>query len=343
MNLLPDSQQQQIVDTLIDVLGREAPVDRFREHGEVGNLDYRLWPTLGELGFLGLSLGEDFGGVGLSAAEEVLVFKEFGSHLLSVGVFGLTLGARIAALAGNEALCKGILSGSTKIGVANKFDETVQLSSAACAGSFHLFEADESEFVLLLSEHGAALVASDHFVDRTPVKPMDAILSLARSELPATQPDYWIAASDDALHTRALLLAAAYATGVAVTTQKMAVEYAKIREQFGKPIGSFQAVKHLCAEMAIRSEAAQSQCLLSALVFSENRDDQIFQALSSKITSVDAALRNAASNIQIHGAFGFTSEANAHHFLKRAHVLDQLWGDLRHQRARLLSLPTPAT
>jgi alkylation response protein AidB-like acyl-CoA dehydrogenase len=343
MNLLPDSQQQQIVDTLTDLLGREAPVDRFREHGEIGNTDHRMWPILGDLGFLGLGVAEDAGGVGLTAAEEALVFKEFGSHLLSVGVFGLTLGARVAALGGNEELCKKILSGSAKIGVANKFDDTVQLHGSSCTGSFHLFEADESDFILLLNEQGAALVSSGHFVDRTPVKPMDAILSLTRGKLPETPPDYWIDANEDPLHTRALLLAAAYATGIAVTTQKMAVEYAKIREQFGKPIGSFQAVKHLCAEMAIRSEAAQSQCLLSALVFSENREDQIFQALSSKITGIDAALQNAASNIQIHGAFGFTSEANAHHFLKRAHVLDQLWGDLRHQRARLLSLPTPAT
>ncbi|MDG2459460.1 MAG: acyl-CoA dehydrogenase family protein [Luminiphilus sp.] len=343
MNLLPDSQQQQILDTLSGLLREKAPIDRFREHGEVGNEDDRLWPILGDLGFLGLGISDSFGGVGLSAAEEVLVYREFGNQLLSVGVFGLTLGARIAALGGDDTMCRQILSGSLIIGVASSLHTPVQMSETACAGAFHLFEASKADLILLMNEQGAALITADQFVERKSVKPMDAILTLERSQLPASRPALWIDASDDALHTRAILLASAYATGIAATTQSMAVEYAKIREQFGKPIGSFQAVKHLCAEMAIRSEAAQSQCLFSALVVAEDRDDKDFQAISSKITSVDAALQNAASNIQIHGAFGFTAEANAHHFLKRAHVMDQLWGDLRHQRARLLSLPTPAT
>jgi alkylation response protein AidB-like acyl-CoA dehydrogenase len=94
--------------------------------------------------------------------------------------------------------------------------------------------------------------------------------------------------------------------------------------------------------MAIRTEAAQSLSLFAAMVFAEKRGDQDFQVVSSKIVATDTATKNAAANIQVHGAFGFTAEANAHHYLKRSHVVDLLWGDLRTQRKRLLNLPYSA-
>jgi alkylation response protein AidB-like acyl-CoA dehydrogenase len=122
----------------------------------------------------------------------------------------------------------------------------------------------------------------------------------------------------------------------------MAIDYAKIREQFGKPIGSFQAIKHICADMAIRSEAALCQSSFAALAFDEGGPDGDFHAVASKIVATDTATKNAAANIQVHGAFGFTAESDAHHYLKRSHVADMLWGDLKMQRERLLDLPTPA-
>jgi alkylation response protein AidB-like acyl-CoA dehydrogenase len=121
----------------------------------------------------------------------------------------------------------------------------------------------------------------------------------------------------------------------------MAVEYAKLREQFNKPIGSFQAVKHICADMAIRAEAALCQTTIAALVVAEGKPGADFQVTSAKIVATRAALENAAQNIQVHGAIGFTSEADAHLFLKRAHVMDQYAGDLRRQRERLIDLPFP--
>ena len=102
MDLLPSPDQEQIVDTSQGFLSAEAPVDRLREHGAIGNPDAALWPQLGKLGFIGLGLDEDAGGVGLSTAEEALVYREFGRHLISIGIFGLTLGARVAAAAGNR-------------------------------------------------------------------------------------------------------------------------------------------------------------------------------------------------------------------------------------------------
>ena len=341
MDLLPSEDQEQIVDTIQGFLVAEAPVDRLREHGAIGNPDAALWPQLGELGFIGLGLDEDAGGVGLSSAEEALVYREFGRHLLSIGVFGLTLGARVTTAAGNREIADALLTGSTRVGLANTFADT-NIGPNGCSGQFHLFEASDAPWILLLDESGAALIAAEDFTNRETVNATDAVLSLERATLDNVKPTCWVDADDDPIHTRGLLLLAAYATGLAEATRDMAVEYAKDRHQFGKPIGSFQAIKHICADMAIRTEAAQSQALFAALVFAEDRPDQVFQVVSSKIVATDTATKNAAANIQVHGAFGFTAEANAHHYLKRSHVADLLWGDLRSQRQRLLNLPPAA-
>ena len=341
MDLLPTSEQEQIVDTIRKFLTSKAPVNRLRQHGARGNPDAAIWPALGELGFFGLSLDEELAGIGLSSAEEALVFREYGRHLVSIGVFGLTLGARVAAAAGRTELAEQLLSGSTLVGVANTFSD-VSIGPDGCNGLVHLFEATQAPYILLLDESGAALIAAEDCSNRETVNATDASLTLERATLNNVKPICWVNADHEPVHTRALLLLAAYATGLAEATRDMAVEYAKDRHQFGKPIGSFQAIKHICADMAIRTEAAQSLSLFAAMVFAEKRGDQDFQVVSSKIVATDTATKNAAANIQVHGAFGFTAEANAHHYLKRSHVADLLWGDLRAQRQRLLNLPYSA-
>lgn len=151
MDLLPSDDQQQIVDTIRNVLANEAPVDRLREFGAIGNPDAALWPQLGELGFIGLGLPEDRGGVGLTAAEEMLVFQQFGYHLVSIAIFGVVLGARVAAFAGDAALRDELLAGTVRVGLAN------HRGAAGGARDYHLFEADEAESILLLEEERAAL------------------------------------------------------------------------------------------------------------------------------------------------------------------------------------------
>ncbi len=168
------------------------------------------------------------------------------------------------------------------------------------------------------------------------------MLTLERARLAADKPRLWVARSADNIHSRALMLLGAYAVGLGEGARDMAVDYAKIREQFGKPIGAFQAIKHICADMAMRSEAALCQASFASLVMADGLPDTDFHAVASKIVATEVAMKNAAANIQVHGAFGFTSEANAHHYLKRAHVADLLWGSLREQRERILTFPTPA-
>src|SRR5262249_42311423 len=107
---------------------------------------------------------------------------------------------------------------------------------------------------------------------------------------------------------------------IAEATRDLAVDYAKTREQFGKPIGSFQAIKHKCADMAVNAEAACSQTLLAALSLSKQEHDSMFQGAAATVVSNRAAVSNGEETIQIHGGMGFTSDCDAHLFLKRAHL-----------------------
>jgi hypothetical protein len=283
-------------------------------------------------------LPESCGGIGFNAAEEMLAYREFGRHLLSPSIFGLTLGARAAARV-ESPLLAAALSGALTVGLANARGR-VRLGTE-CSGEFHLFDAGGAEWILICAEEGTALLQRADFLEVTEVLGTDHVVRLERGRLEGARPAIWVDAASEPIHARAQLLLAAYAVGMGEATRDMAVEYAKNRQQFGKPIGAFQAIKHLCADMAIRGEAALCQVIFAALIQAEERDGIDFHTVSAKLVAVDAALKNAATNIQVHGAIGFTAEADAHSFLKRAHLIEQLWGDTRHQRRRMLAAAFP--
>jgi len=121
-------------------------------------------------------------------------------------------------------------------------------------------------------------------------------------------------------------LAAAEAVGIAERTVEMSVEYAKVRRQFGKPIGVFQAIKHRCADMAVRAEVARSVATYAAVALAESEPDAARHAGAAKALAGGAALANATDNIQNHGGMGYTWESDAHLYLKRARLLEHCFG-----------------
>jgi alkylation response protein AidB-like acyl-CoA dehydrogenase len=106
----------------------------------------------------------------------------------------------------------------------------------------------------------------------------------------------------------------------------MSVEYGKVRQQFGKPIGSFQAIKHRCADMAVRAEVARSVVTYAAVALAEGEPDAARHAGIAKALAGNAALANATDNIQNHGGMGYTWESDAHLYLKRARLLEHCFG-----------------
>src|SRR5262249_4734344 len=129
---------------------------------------------------------------------------------------------------------------------------------------------------------------------------------------------------------------AAMQVGVAETALALIVEYAKIRETFGRKIGTYQAVRHSCADMALRSEAARCQLWSAAAALKERRGDAEVHLDAAKHLANRAAVANADANIQLHGGIGVTDEHDAHVLLKHALLLARLFGDRRALRARLL-------
>jgi alkylation response protein AidB-like acyl-CoA dehydrogenase len=129
-----------------------------------------------------------------------------------------------------------------------------------------------------------------------------------------------------ALRRMATVLVAAEAVGVAERTVEMSVEYAKVRQQFGKPIGTFQAIKHRCADMATRTEVARAVVVFAAVAVRDGEPGADFHVHSAKALAADAAIQNATDNVQNHGGMGYTWESDAHLYLKRARVLEHVCG-----------------
>ncbi len=148
-----------------------------------------------------------------------------------------------------------------------------------------------------------------------------------------------VAVLDAAAVQRARLIDAAALAGIAGAALDMAVAYAGMREQFGRAIGSFQAIKHYCADMAMAARAAIDQATFAAIAIDDARGDEALQVEAALLLAGEAALGNARRNIQIHGGMGFSDEADPHLLLKRAHVHIAIAGGSEAAAARVAAAP----
>lgn len=301
IDLNPSADQRQILDAAQSLLDARFPVDRLR-HAHPDSL-----AEIADFGALGLALPEAEGGSGFNLADEALLHVAFGRHLVSPSVLAGALATRVALALERRDLAQAIMAGQVKVSLALPTSEAL-----------HLLDAQEAALALL--RDGPALTLLDlSGAALTPLASTDESLTLA-SAAPGTLAT--IGTSDSApLFLVADLLLAANLLGIAEATRDMAVAYAGIRQQFGQPIGAFQAVKHHCANMAIAAEIAAAQLDMAALHVQENQPDAAFQVASARHLAHSAALGNARLNIQIHGGIGFSAECDAHLFLKRAHAL----------------------
>ncbi|MFI5766349.1 acyl-CoA dehydrogenase family protein [Streptomyces sp. NPDC051563] len=249
------------------------------------SVDRALWRELGGAGFFALRLPEDEGGVGLGLPEAVLVFEEAGRALLP----GPLVATHLAA---------GLVAGAAE--------------GEAVVTAFDL----EGPLVAHLGEADAVLGADGEPVEvyaGEPVRSADPLTPLARVSVPARPVTAGRYRDEGALLTAALQL------GSALRTVELAVRHAKEREQFGQPIGAFQAVKHLCAQMLVRAEVARTAVYAAAVTADPA------EVAGAKLLADEAAVRNARDCLQVHGGMGFTWEADVHLHLKRAWVRAEQW------------------
>jgi alkylation response protein AidB-like acyl-CoA dehydrogenase len=290
------------------------PLDRVRSFELADRVvDRAGWRQLADAGVFGLCLAESAGGVGLGLAEAALVFEELGRALVP----GPLVATHLAA-----GLIEGADDGTAVVGL-------VEHRSATGRAALPLIveHLDDLDVLLVLSDRGVAAV-DPRSVDATRLaRPMDPLTPVwAVATLPEGEPvagpeiaDWW--RRDGAVLTAALQI------GAAAWTTELAVDYAKQRRQFGRPIGGFQAVKHLCADMAVRTELARCAVHAAAVTVDQpDVGDAGTAAMGAKLLADEAAITNGRSCIQVHGGMGFTWEVPAHLAYKRARVLATQFG-----------------
>jgi alkylation response protein AidB-like acyl-CoA dehydrogenase len=286
MNLMPSPEQQDLAAAAASFLTKEAGAGFSRD----------LWARMGNLGWF--ALGE----AGYGIVEEALLFRELGRALAPGPFLSQTLAAHVAS---GDLLAR-IAGGSDVVALAEPHRDGHRVVWSEGADLVLVVAGDEVRVV----EAGSASSWEEH-----PGFDPSAGVALARfDDAPA------LASSVDAagLVARGRVLAASALAGICEATRDESAAYACQREQFGRPIGSFQAVKHRCADMAVRAEAAASLAFLAVLSLDAGDTGLVDLA---KALAGEHALANAADDIQNHGGTGFTAGCSAHRYLKRAQLL----------------------
>jgi alkylation response protein AidB-like acyl-CoA dehydrogenase len=309
MGFRPSDEQRELQLGVRDFcrsrLGREQ-IRALEGHG----FDRDLWRELAEMGVLRLRLAEASGGMGLGVAEAVLVFEELGRALAPGPLVWTELAAE---------LVPGAAEGDVVVG-------GIDLRSAA-DGLLFIEHLEALDALLLLRSDGVHRVEPRAITAERVAAPLDPLTPIHHAR--ALPPGERIApaAVADRLRLVGAAITAAEMLGVAEATHDLAVAYAKEREQFGRPIGSFQAIKHMLADSFVRKEIARASTYAAAATLDHPEVGEVSQAVAgAKINAGDAAMKNARTCIQVHGGMGYTWEVAAHYYLKRAWVLEHRFG-----------------
>lgn len=335
MNLLPSDEQLEIISAAAEFLSERMPVENIRanRHAESA-VSHDAWREGAEMGLLTLGLPEQHGGSGRPFDDEVLLYMELGRRLAPGPFLAGTLAARVAVRCGDQTLAQGIGSGEIRVALAIPRGGS---GIRPVKGTFDLFDHPGARYALAVDRSGAALIDVAAFGEPAVVQPADPGTRLASATATEVEPVHWVDSEDEWLWGRAMVLSAAFLAGLAGGATALATEHARTREQFGKPIGVHQAIKHTCVNMEVAAEAAQAQTLFAAIAFDTGRSDALLQVLSAVHVAGQAAVDNAAAGIQIFGGMGYTFESDMHLYLKRAHVFRHLFSEPADVLAELLA------
>ncbi|MFW2333086.1 acyl-CoA dehydrogenase family protein, partial [Ilumatobacter sp.] len=365
MNFAFTEEQEELRSTIRSFMEAKSAEADVREQMETDRgYDADVWKQMGEqMGLQGLHIPEEYGGSGFGYVELGIVLEEMGRALLCAPYFSsVVLAANALIHSGDDAAKKshlpGIASGETIATLAftepsGKWDEAGITMEATASGDGYTLSGTKSfvidghtaDLIIVAARTGAgvSLFAVDGGatgLTRTALATMDQTRKQAKldfDDTPAT-----LIGTDgggwDVLSTVLDLAAvglAAEQVGGAQFVLEMAVQYAKDRVQFGRPIGSFQAIKHKCADMLLEVESAKSAAYYGLWCASEMNDELPSVASLAKAYCSEAYFHATAENIQIHGGIGFTWEHPAHLYFKRAKSSELLFGDPTYHRELL--------
>jgi alkylation response protein AidB-like acyl-CoA dehydrogenase len=365
MNLGVSAEQRELRSAVRRFLADRAPLPRARELMDTEQgFDAGVWRQAGDqLGLPGIAIAEEHGGAGYTFAEQAIVLEEAGAALYGGPYLASAVLAATALTASEDKaamadLLPGLATGAT-IGTlaftedGGSWDPADGFLSATAGGGGWLLDGIKSfvldghtaDLILVTARTGAGLSlfaagAAAAGLTRTLLPTLDQTRKLARLEF-AGVPARLVGAEGGAgpVMDRTLDVAgiaqAAEQLGGAQRALDMAVEYAKTRHQFGRPIGSFQAIKHRCADLLLEVESLRSAVTFAAAAVAAGSPE--VPAVSSLVQAYasDTYFHVAGENIQIHGGIGFTWEHDAHLFFKRAAASQLFLGDAPCHRARL--------
>jgi len=364
MNFTFTEEQEQLRQFVRSFLEEKSPESAVRElmESEKG-YDDAVWSQMAEqLGLQSLAIPEEYGGQGFGFVELGIVLEEMGRALLCAPFFSGVLASQAILHSGDTdaagAHLPGIASGETIATLAfteesGKWDESGITMAASASGDGHTLSGVKSFvidghianliIVAARTDAGVSLFAVDgeaSGLTRESLSTMDQTRKQAKltfDNTPATligsDGEGW-ATMERVLDLAAIALAAEQVGGAQFVLE-MAVQYAKDRVQFGRPIGSFQAIKHKCADMLLEVESAKSAAYYGMWVASELNDELPSVASLAKAYCSDAYFHATAENIQIHGGIGFTWEHPAHLYFKRAKSSELMFGDPAYHRELL--------
>jgi len=371
------SDQELLRKSVREVLGERSTSQVIRKvmKGKTG-IDEKLWATVGELGWTGVAIDEADGGLGLSLIELAILSEEMGRAVAPVPFFStVAFAAQVIAQAPpstvRSAVLTSIAAGQTKATVALG-QKDARYDAAGVSVKATKTDAGTWKF-----SGAASLVPEAHLADQIVVvartaraKNLEEGISLfvvpaaALKSKPKPQPSLdgtrrladvrlgGVEVGADALLgaegegwsilsrglDRAAVLLAAEAVGVAGHVIEVSVTYAREREQFGRAIGSYQAISHKLADMLLWNESARSHTYYAAWALEEGTPDARLAAASAKASAADAARIAANDGIQVHGGIGFTWEHDLHLYFRRAKFCELYLGDAGQWRERIASL-----
>jgi alkylation response protein AidB-like acyl-CoA dehydrogenase len=292
---------------------------------ELGDPDAWRAPfnAFAELGAFGVAVPEEFGGAG-STITDLLAMVDEAAAALVPGPLATT--ALATLVVDDPAVLEALVGGERSAGVAFESDITVAAGTATGTARFVLGADPAGVLVLPAGDRWLLVDGTADGVTIEPLEATDFSRPLARVTL-ASAPAQHLTASPQRVTDLIATVLAAEAAGLARWLLDTANEYAKVREQFGKPIGSFQAVKHMCAEMLLRSQQAAVAAADAASAAAGDDAEQlsIAAAVAASI-GIDAAKKNARDCIQVLGGIGITWEHDAHLYMRRAYAVAQFLG-----------------
>src|SRR5499433_1887305 len=324
MDLTFSPEQESIRDAIRGVLADRIPAPRAR--AELAP-DPDLWREAAALGWFGLGLPEAAGGAGYGLPEETILFVELGRSLAAGPWLGTVLATHaLAAIPTLRDELANVVGGRTRVGVVDDPADALGEATRPAGTVRGVADGDVADVFLVLGGRRVRWVAAGgrgvRVTGRESLDPTRRVADVSFADAPAEL----LAAEAIPLRRTALVLVAAEALGIAERTLEASVAHGKTREQFGRPIGSFQAVKHRCADMAVRTEVARSIVTFAAVALRDLEPEAPRHAQQAKVLATSAALANGHDNVQNHGGMGFTWEADAHLFLKRTWILEHQLG-----------------